>query len=164
MTWLIARTATNFENRVTEHLLVRFSTESYSPRYREPIIDRRSRRKRFLTRRLYPCYLFVKKNPILRLLDIDGIVRVLFPLENLIEDKIAELRSCEDADGFVPKPEAKQKQLIHLGDTIVVMRGLLKGRAGICSEYVDATDVEVLFDIFGRKVPLRYCETDLAAA
>jgi transcription antitermination factor NusG len=157
--WSIARTASNSEAKITERLAL-LGAPSYCPNYRELIVDHKSQRRRLVTRRLYPCYLFVREHAF-RLLDVDGIVRVLLSQCGLIDDKVDELRRSEDSDGFVPRPVAEKHRLVDVRDAVVIMRGPFKGNSGVCSSYVDETDVEVLVSMFGRQVSLRYGEKDL---
>ena len=165
--WLVARTLVNAERKVTE-LLGDRGTETYWPRYRQPIVDRRTRRRRSVIRSLFPSYVFVRSRAFYFLLDVSGVSGIIMngnaPAQSdQLDSEILRLRSSEDRSGFVPRPLIEKKFKFRKGDSVRVLKGLLKDRIGKCDFYCDDL-VVVTVDMLGRKIPVRYSEFELAAA
>src|SRR5215471_19597997 len=124
--WLVARVIANTENTVIDRL-GQLEIETYLPRTRERIFDCRTSRKRWITRPLFPCYLFVRSAAFYLLFDITGIVGVIMfggrpAMSDQLDGEIAKLRAKEDPRGFIldkPKPKRFQR-----GDQARVLTGI----------------------------------------
>jgi transcription antitermination factor NusG len=165
--WLVARTQTNGERKV-EFMLERRGVETYAPRFRASVLDRRTRRRRFVIRSLFPNYVFVKSSTFYFLLEISGISGILMhgcaPAQSdVLDSEILRLRSSEDRNGFVAQPLIEKKFKFRKGDNIRVLKGILTDRIGKCDHYDDDL-VVVSLNMLGRKVGLKFSEFELAAA
>jgi transcription antitermination factor NusG len=164
--WLVARVLVGQEEPVIERLK-RAETESYAPLYREQIIDKRSHRKRFVERRLFPCYLFVRTQLFYWLTEIDGVTSVVLdgesPARSTALDRFIDKTKLSEVDGFIPSPNPVKQSRFTPEARVAVLRGLFKGKLGeVLEACSDEVHVDVLMPLFGRQVPIRYSESDLA--
>jgi transcription antitermination factor NusG len=164
--WLVARVITNAERIVSDRLLAR-DTESYWPRYREAVVDKRTHRKRYVVRPLYPCYLFVRAKAFYFLYHVEGIVGIVMRGEEpatskRLDEEIAKLRDGE-SEGLVARPIAEQAAKLLVGSNVVILNGLLRGHFGTCSE-LRGGRAKVVTKLFGGETPVWHSERDLAVA
>lgn len=166
--WLVARVLVGQEAKVTT-LLARLGTESYAPRFRDSIIDKRTHRRRLVTRHLFPCYLFVRSSSFYWLNDIIGVTSIVMdgpePARSSQLDRFVASARASEVDGFVPAPSIKAfAPRFRSGARVAVLRGLFKGRLGMYIELCnDNQHVRISLDLLGREVPVVYSESDLAA-
>jgi transcription antitermination factor NusG len=164
--WIVARVMANVENTVVSRL-ARLGTESYWPKFSQPVIDRRSHRKRTIIKPLYPCYLFVKSRIFYFLFDVDGITGVVMEGESpassdRLDAEIVKMRSSE-SEGLVPAPIVEVAPRLAVGCKVVILSGVLRGHVGTCNEF-RGSNVKIVTNLFGGETPVWHSETDLAAA
>lgn len=164
--WLVARVLTNVEENVTRRLL-RYEVESYWPKFRESVRDRRSLRKRTVVRPLYPCYLFVKTFRFHFLFEVEGITGVVMsgavPSTSFRLDAEIERMQSSEVEGYLPQPIVEEMPRLTVGSKVVILAGVLKGRVGTCRE-IHGSRVKVGTRLFGGETPVWHSERDLAAA
>jgi transcription antitermination factor NusG len=164
--WIVARVMANVETSVATRL-ARLDTESYWPRFAQQVIDRRSHRKRWTIRPLYPCYLFVRSRVFYFLFDVDGITGVVMEGESpacsdRLDEEISKMRSGE-SDGLVPAPIVQVAPRLTVGRKVVILSGVMRGHVGTCNEF-RGNSVKIVTNFFGGETPVWHSETDLAAA
>jgi transcription antitermination factor NusG len=164
--WIVARVMANVETTVASRL-ARLDTESYWPKFAQQVIDRRSHRKRWIIRPLYPCYLFVRSSVFYFLFDVDGITGVVMEGESpassdRLDAEITKMRSSE-SEGLVPAPVVKVAPRLAVGRKVVIISGVLRGHVGTCNEF-RGSSVKIVTNFFGGEAPVWHSETDLAAA
>jgi transcription antitermination factor NusG len=165
--WLVARLITNAERAVTDSLAMR-DTESYWPRFQESVRDKRTHRKRIVTRPLFPCYLFIRPiQSFYSLLEVTGIIGIIMrgacpAMSDRLDREIERIRSSE-LDGFVPKPVVATTPKIQVGNRVVILSGILHGQLGLCCE-LRGTRAKIITNMFGGDTPVWHSERDLAVA
>jgi transcription antitermination factor NusG len=162
--WLIARVMTNSEGQVAQRLSY-LGYDSFFPQYRERVVDRRTLRRRWEARKLFPCYVFVRSLPRFYFLravrGVGGIVmKGPRPATSpQLDDKIEQFIANEDDSGFVDLPEVAELAKMSVGDRVMVLRGLFHGVAGAVEE-IRGGRVKVLLG----NVSVWHSELDLANA
>lgn len=166
MTWLVARVMTSIEEAVVGRLC-RLSIESYWPKFREQIVDKRTHRKRFIVRPLYPCYLFVKSSAFYFLFDVEGITGVVMrgdePATSYRLDNEVDKMRASEREGLVPAPVVEEAPRLRVGSRVVILSGVLRGHVGECRE-IRNHQAQVVTNLFGGETPVWHSESDLAVA
>jgi transcription antitermination factor NusG len=159
--WIVAHVLANAEQAVAERLRT-LGVFSYFPKYRQQVCDRRTHRKRWKEKALFPGYLFIRSKLRPMFLEINEIFAFLPGMSSKLDHAIETLIASE-INGFVALPEVKVVSRFNRGDPVRVISGLFRGHKGKCARVVGQR-ANVQFDMLGRKVGIWYSEGDLAAA
>ena len=165
--WLVARTRPNCETAVIRRLAA-LGFAAYSPRYRKAVHNRRTPRRGYVIRALYPCYLFVRspqRHFFLR--DIDDVTSILMtgsvPARSSSLDEAIALLQARERDGFVnPPPECNETPRFVPGQRIRIAEGVFANHVGSCVK-VEANRIKLRMFWLGRAVDVWYSAQQVAA-
>lgn len=154
--WYVANTHVNSEVNAAGHLR-RQDFSVYLPMYKK--LRSHARRKEYVSRPLFPRYLFVGINDanqrwrainstigIQHLVSFDGSP---MPVRN---DIIAGLRAREDETGMVT---LATRSLFKKGDSVKLLGGALCEQVGFFDSIDDKMRVTILLDLLGRQLRVR---------
>jgi len=159
--WLVARTQPRRENWAAENVM-RQGCEFYLPKFE--LISARTREAKAVV--LFPSYLFVfTANGQWRfLLGTFGIASVLMRGESPVpcpERYLAQMRGCEDADGFVVLPKRSR---FAVNDKVMVTRGPFASKSGLWQGQTPAQRQQVLIEAMGGRIMVLIDVDSLEAA
>jgi transcription antitermination factor NusG len=146
--WIVVRTRVARENWALENVAAQ-GFEAYLPR----IIEKQNRngQKVAIAVPLFPTYLFVLAHQWRVLLSTFGVVSVIMrgsEPDALPKRVIEELKSRQNADGFVELPKA---QTIQTGSKIRIIGGPFRDHVGVIAGMRENHRCRVLVDFLGRK-------------
>lgn len=154
--WYVANTHINGEAVAADHLQ-RQGFSVYLPMYKK--LRSHARRKEWLSRPLFPRYLFVGVNEanqrwqaIKSTIGISQLVSFGGEPAPVCDSILDDLRAREDETGMVALASASAFQK---GDPVKFMNGALSNQIGLFDCIDDKMRVTVLLDLLGRK--LRVC-------
>jgi transcriptional antiterminator RfaH len=163
--WLVAQIVNSAEKPIARYL-GQLGIEWYVPKQRLHVFDRRTERKRYIVRPLFPGYAFLRAWRH-SLLEIPGVLGVIVdgngePAHNRrLDREIEALRAKHDRRGFI---RIEPKSRFAPGDQVRVLTGVFREFLGRCAKVRAPGHVTVELELFGRRQPVDYTEQDLATA
>ena len=163
MTWYAAYTHVGKERWARSNLWER-GFEVYLPEYQRE--RRHARKVDFVTRPLFPRYLFLRAGPgqtfaathAATAKGVVDLVRMGRSYPTVPSTLIDELRAREGSDGYV---ELGRSPLTR-GQAVRIVSGSLRDQLGIFECRDDAQRVVILIDLMGRKVRAKVAAADVA--
>ena len=154
--WFVANTHVNSETAAAEHLR-RQGFSVYLPLYKK--LRCHARRKEWVTRPLFPRYLFVGVVAVNRRwrainspIGISHLISFDGEPASISHDIIKGLRAREDESGIVSLAAALP---FKKGDPVKLLGGALTDRTGLIDSVDNKMRVTVLLDLLGRQLRVR---------
>lgn len=153
LAWYVVQTRVNQEEKASFNLS-RQGYEVYMPRYRKR--RRHARRVDIVSRPLYPRYLFVGFDPLIKgarainsTFGVSQLVSVGDAPARIDRSIVDVIRRREGEEGFV---ELDPLDKLNPGDQVEVVEGAFTARLGLYEGLTDNQRVLILLDMLGRKV------------
>lgn len=163
MEWFVVHTQFNKEI-VSENNLIRQGFETYMPKYKK--IINHARKRRLVSRPLFPRYLFVKnhnKNMSVSSISSTHGVSTIVSMDGkpaqISNNIINQIKSNENNEGIIDIKPFFNKTI---GEEVEIVEGAFTGKLGIFNGINEDNRVKVLFNILGKEITLSMSALALA--
>jgi transcriptional antiterminator RfaH len=160
MNWLCVRVGPHKEAFASDQL-AHVGVEVYYPKYQRWI--KHARQRKLVLRPLFPNYIFIhidddSRGLVMRTPGVQSLVGGVQSPSHVPEELIALMKARENASGIVDI----DREMLRLGDKIVIHEGPFAGFDAVFLEYDDKKRVNLLIEFLGKQHRVKLAEKSVA--